>query len=95
MYQSFDGQELYPSIEEKAAALLYFTIKKHPFVDGNKKIGALLFIVFLAKNQLLYTFEGKKRIDDATLTALTLLIASSEASEKTMLLKLIAHFLQD
>lgn len=95
VYQSFDGQELYPSIEEKAAALLYFTIKNHPFVDGNKKIGALLFIVFLAKNQLLYTFKGKKRIDDATLTALTLLIASSEASEKTMLLKLIAHFLQD
>lgn len=95
MYQSFDGEELYPSIEEKAATLLYFTIKNHPFIDGNKKIGALLFIVFLAKNHILYTPQGKKRINDATLTALTLLIASSEASEKAMLLKLITNFLQD
>lgn len=95
IYQTFDGQELYPSIEEKAAALLYLTIKNHPFIDGNKKIGAFLFVLFLAKNNYLYTKDWEKRIEDNTLVALTLLIATSEKSEKDMLLKLVANFLLD
>ncbi|MCX6824257.1 MAG: virulence protein RhuM/Fic/DOC family protein [candidate division SR1 bacterium] len=93
--QTFDKKELYQSIEEKAAALLYFTIKNHPFTDGNKKIGAFLFVFFLAKNTYLYRSNGEKRIDDNTLVALTLLIATSENSEKDMLLKLVANFLID
>lgn len=95
IYQTFDRKELYPSIEEKAAALLYFTIKNHPFVDGNKKIGAFLFVLFLAKNNHLYTKDWGKRIEDNTLVALTLLIATSEKSEKDMLLRLVANFLLD
>jgi len=93
--QTFDKQELYPSVEEKAAALLYFTIKNHPFVDWNKKIWAFLFVFFLAKNKCLYRSNGEKRIDDNTLIALTLLIATSENSEKEMILKLVANFLLD
>lgn len=93
--QTFDKQELYPSIEEKAAALLYFTIKNHPFADGNKKIWAFLFVFFLAKNTCLYRSNGEKRIDDTTLVALTLLIATSEDSEKDMILKLVVNFLLD
>lgn len=93
--QTFDRKELYSSIEEKAAALLYFTIKNHPFIDWNKKIWAFLFIFFLAKNKCLYHSNGQKKIDDNTLVALTLLIATSENSEKEMILKLVANFLLD
>lgn len=93
--QTFNKQELYPSIEEKAAALLYFTIKNHPFIDGNKKIWAFLFVFFLAKNKRLYRSNGEKRIDDNTLVALTLLIATSETKEKDMIVKLVANFLLD
>ncbi len=93
IYQTFDKQELYPSIEEKAAALLYFTIKNHPFADWNKKIWAFLFVFFLAKNKCLYKSNGDKRIDDNTLVALTLLIATSDKNEKNMILKLVANFL--
>ncbi len=93
--QTFNKQELYPSIEEKAAALLYFTIKNHPFIDGNKKIWAFLFVFFLAKNKRLYRPNGEKRIDDNTLVALTLLIATSETKEKDMIVKLVANFLLD
>lgn len=93
IYQTFDKKELYPSIEEKAAALLYFTIKNHPFADGNKKIGAFLFVFFLAKNKYLYLKDWSKRIEDAVLVALTLLIATSDKNEKDMILKLIANFL--
>jgi len=95
IYQTFDGKELYPSIEEKASALLYFVIRNHPFVDGNKKIWAFLFVFFLAKNKHLYRKNGNKRIEDTTLIALTLLIATSENGEKDMILKLIANFLLD
>lgn len=93
IYQTFDWVDLYPSIEEKAAALLYFTIKNHPFVDGNKKIWAFLFVLFLAKNKYLYRKDWSKRIEDTTLIALTLLIATSESGEKEMILKLVASFL--
>lgn len=93
VYQTFDGEELYPSIQEKAAALIYFVIKNHPFADGNKKIGAFLLLVFLAQNNYLYRDDWTKRLDDDTLIALTLLIATSESGEKEMILKLVASFL--
>ncbi|HKL44524.1 MAG TPA: Fic family protein [Candidatus Absconditabacterales bacterium] len=95
VYLTFDGQELYPSIQEKAAALIYFIIKNHPFADGNKKIGAFLLLVFLAQNNYLYRANGSKRIDDDTLIALTLLVATSESGERDMILKLVASFLSD
>ena len=93
IYQWFDWVELYPSIQEKAAALMYFTIKNHPFSDWNKKIGAFLLLVLLWKNNLLYHKDGSKIIDENTLTALTLLVATSEASEKDMIIKLIVNFI--
>lgn len=93
IYQKFDGQELYPSIEEKAAHLLFFIVKDHPFIDGNKKIGAFLFLRFLAKNNCLYTSAGTKKIDDHTLVAITLLVASCESSQKEMMIKLIVNFI--
>ena len=77
IYQTFGGEELYPSIEEKAANLLYFVVKNHAFSDGNKRIGAALFIAFLAGNHALYRGDGSKRIADNALVALTLLIAES------------------
>ena len=93
IYQQFDGQELYPSVEEKAAHLLFFIVKDHPFIDGNKKIGAFLFLRFLAKNNCLYTSAGTKKIDDHTLVAITLLVASCESSQKEMMIKLIVNFI--
>lgn len=95
VYQTFDWQELYPSIQEKAAALIYFVIKNHPFADGNKKIWAFLLLVFLAQNNYLYRTNWDKRIDDDTLIALTLLVATSESGERDMILKLVASFLSD
>ena len=94
IYQSFDWVELYPSIQEKAAALMYFTIKNHPFSDWNKKIWAFLLLVFLWKNQLLYRDDWSKIIDENTLTALTLLVATSNPNEKDMIIKLIVNFIQ-
>jgi prophage maintenance system killer protein len=93
IYQQFDGQELYPSTEEKAAHLLFFIVRDHPFADGNKKIGAFLFLRFLAKNNCLYTSSGTKKIDDHTLVALTLLVASCDSSQKEMMIKLIVNFI--
>lgn len=94
IYQSFDWIELYPSIQEKAAALMYFTIKNHPFSDWNKKIWAFLLLVFLWKNKLLYRDDWSKIIDENTLTALTLLVATSDPNEKDMIIKLIVNFIQ-
>jgi len=94
IYQSFDWVELYPSIQEKAAALMYFTIKNHPFSDWNKKIWAFLLLVFLWKNNLLYLDDWSKIIDENTLTALTLLVATSAPNEKDMIIKLIVNFIQ-
>ena len=91
--QSFGGADLYPSIEDKAANLLYFIIKDHPFSDGNKRSASFLFIYFLDKCDYLYKSNGEKKINDNALTTLTLLIASSDPKEKDILIKLIKHLL--
>lgn len=93
IYQSFDGKELYPTVAEKAANLLYFIIKDHPFYDGNKRIGALLFIVFLTINDFHLTESGETKISDRALTALALLIAESEPSEKELIVSLTRKLL--
>ena len=84
IYQSFDGKDLYPSLEEKAANLLYFVTKNHSFSDGNKRIAATMFLYFLDKNGALFV-EGSKRIADFTLVALTIMIAESKPEEKEMM----------
>jgi len=93
IYQTFGKKELYPSLEEKAAHLLYFIIKDHPFVDGNKRIASFLFIYFLDKNDFLYRKTGEKKINDNALTALALLIAVSDPKEKDKLIKIITNLL--
>ena len=93
IYQTFAGKELYSSLEEKAAHLLYFIIKDHPFVDGNKRIASFLFVYFLDKNDFLYKNNGEKKINDNALTALALLIAVSKSSEKEKFIKLITNLL--
>lgn len=89
IHQTFGGQDLYPSIEEKAANLLYFVIKDHPFTDGNKRIGSFLFLLFLQMNGLL----GKKYFDNKALVALTLLTAASDPGQKDLLIRLIVNLL--
>lgn len=91
--QTFNKKELYPSIEEKAAHLLYFIIKDHPFVDGNKRIGSFLFVYFLDKNKYLYRETGEKKINDNALTALSLLITVSDPKEKDKLIRIITNLL--
>jgi prophage maintenance system killer protein len=93
IYQTFGGDELYPSIEEKAANLLYFVVKNHAFSDGNKRIGAALFIAFLAGNHALYRGDGSKRIADNALVALTLLIAESRPQDKETIVKVIVSLI--
>lgn len=93
IYQTFDGTELYPSVEEKAAMLLYLVVKNHSFVDGNKRIAATLFLWFMQNNGILYNQNGSKRISDGTLVALTLMIAESRAEEKDMILKVIVNLI--
>lgn len=94
IYQSFDGEDLYPTAEQKAAHLLYFVVKNHSFSDGNKRIAAYLFLLFLEKNGLLYTEEGNKTIVDPTLVAITLMIAESQPGDKDMMIKVVVHLLQ-
>ena len=94
IFQSFDGRELYPSVQEKAANLLYFVIKDHPFYDGNKRIGSLLFILFLTINDCHLTESGETKISDRALTAIALLIAESEPSEKGLIVSLVCKLLQ-
>ena len=91
--QSFDGQDLYPSLEEKAGHLLYFLVKNHSFVDGNKRIAAALFLWFMEKNRALYDKDGKKRIADNALVAITLMIAESHPAEKETMVKLIVNLI--
>lgn len=91
--QTFGKKELYPTIGEKAANLLYFILKNHPFVDGNKKIGALLFLYYLEKNKALFK-RGQKTINDDTLTALILLMIMSNSKEKDNLIKITTNFLK-
>ena len=95
IYQTFGGVELYPSIEDKASHLLYFIIKDHPFSDGNKRSASFLFIYFLDKCDYLYKENGEKKINDNALTALTLLVASSDPKEKDIMIKLIKHLIFD
>jgi prophage maintenance system killer protein len=91
--QTFDGRELYPSIEEKAAHLLYFLVKNHSFADGNKRIAAALFLWFLEKNKALYNPDGSKRIADNALVAMTLLIAESNPEEKDVLARVVVNLI--
>ncbi|MCK4609397.1 MAG: virulence RhuM family protein [Gammaproteobacteria bacterium] len=91
--QSFDGKDVYPSLEEKAANLLYFLVKNHSFVDGNKRIAAVLFLRFLEKNEILYHDDGKKRIADNALVAITLMIAESRAEEKAVITAMVANLI--
>ncbi len=93
--QSFGGHALYPSVEEKAAHLLYFVIKDHPFGDGNKRIGSLLFIIFLARNNHLFTKNGERKINDVALVALALLVAESKPNQKDAMVKLVVNLLKD
>jgi len=94
LYQTFAKKELYKTIEEKAAHLLYLAIKDHPFTDGNKRIAAFLFIYFLYKNNYLYKKNGDKKINDNTLVALVLLITISHSEEKDTMIKMIANLLE-
>ena len=93
IYQTFGGVELYPSVEEKAAMLLYLVTKNHSFSDGNKRIAATLFLWFLDKNKVLYRPDGSKRIADNTLVALTLMIAESRTEEKDTMIKVIVNLI--
>ena len=93
IYQTFDGQDLYPSVEEKAAMLLYLVTKNHSFTDGNKRIAATLFLWFMAGNGILYSPDGTKRIADNTLVALTLMIAESRMEEKDMMVKVVVNLI--
>ena len=93
IYQTFGKKQLYPSIEEKAAHLLYFTIKNHSFIDGNKRIAAAMFLWFLEMNNYLYGKNGRKRIADNALVALCLLIAESNPKEKDVIVKLIVNLI--
>jgi death-on-curing family protein len=94
IFQSFEGQELYRSVPEKAANLLYFVIKDHPFYDGNKRIGSLLFILFLTINKYQLTTNGETKISDRALTAIALLIAESEPKEKELIVSLVCKLLE-
>lgn len=93
IYQTFDGQEFYPSVEEKAAMLLYLVVKNHSFSDGNKRIAAMLFLWFLNNNHVLYAEDGHKRIADNTLVALTLMIAESRTEEKDVMVKVVVNLI--
>ena len=92
-YQTFGGEELYPSVEEKAAMLLYLVTKNHSFSDGNKRIAATLFLWFLHNNGILYRKDGSKRIADNTLVALTLMIAESRTEEKDVMVKVVVNLI--
>ena len=93
IYQTFGGQDLYPSVEEKAAMLLYLVTKNHSFSDGNKRIAATLFLWFMAGNGILYNPDGTKRMADNTLVALTLMIAESRTEEKDVMVKVVVNLI--
>lgn len=95
IYQTFDGIDLYPTIEEKAANLLYYVVKNHSFSDGNKRIAAGLFVYFLAMNNKLLNEEGNKRIGDNALVAITIMIAESKSDEKDMMVKLVVNLINN
>jgi prophage maintenance system killer protein len=93
IYQTFDGEDLYPSIEEKAAMLLYFVVKNHSFSDGNKRIAAFLFLWFIENNGILYKKDGSRLIENNTLVALTLMIAESKPEEKDVMVKVVVNLI--
>lgn len=93
IYQTFDGVELYPSVEQKAAMLLYLVVKNHSFSDGNKRIAATLFLWFMQNNGILYNCDGSKRIADATLVAITLMIAESRPEDMEMMVKVVVNLM--
>lgn len=93
IYQTFGGKDLYPSVEEKAANLLYLTVKNHSFCDGNKRIAAFLFLWFMEKNGILYREDGSRLIDNNTLVALTLMIAESRTEEKDVMTKVVVNLI--
>lgn len=93
IYQTFDGMELYPSVEEKAAMLLYLVVKNHSFSDGNKRIAATLFLWFMNNNGILYRKDGTKRIADNTLVAITLMIAESRTEEKDVMVSVVVNLI--
>ncbi len=95
IYQTFDGVDLYPTLEEKAVNLLYFVVKNHSFSDGNKRIAAGLFVYFLAMNNKLLNAEGNKRIGDNALVAITIMIAESKSDEKDMMVKLVVNLINN
>jgi prophage maintenance system killer protein len=95
IYQSFGGQEIYPTLEEKAANLLYFVTKNHSFFDGNKRIAATIFLYFLDCNGILYDEHGNKLLDDHTLVALTIMIAESCPEEKEMMISVIMNCISE
>lgn len=93
IFQTYNGVDLYPSIEEKAANLLYFITKNHSFTDGNKRIAACIFLYFLDKNHILFDKNKQKRIADNALVALTLMIAVSKPEEKEIMIKVIVNLI--
>ena len=93
IYAGFGGQDAYPTVEEKAANLLYFVVKNHSFLDGNKRIAAALFLYFLDRNELLFDGAGAKRLADAVLVAITIMIAESRPQEKEAMVSLVMNFL--
>ena len=93
IHQTHQGKDLYPSIEEKAANLFYLSIKDHPFIDGNKRIGSLLLILFMVENHILYNKRGERKINDTALVALAVLVAESQPSEKDVMIKLMVNLI--
>ena len=93
--QSFDGEYLYPSIEEKAANLLYLTVKNHPFIDGNKRVGSFMFVWFLEKNKYHLKQDDTLKINDNALVTLTLNVAMSKSEDKDLLIKLIINLIKE
>ena len=93
IYQTFDKVDLYGTVEEKAANLLYFIVKDHPFLDGNKRSWAFLFILFLARNHILFDKDWNKKINDRALVAITLLIAESNPKDKDIMTKLLINLI--
>lgn len=91
IYQTFGGQDVYPTLEEKAANLLYFVVKNHSFLDGNKRIAATVFLYFLDRNKALFA-DGRKTIGDSTLVAVTVMIAESKPEEKDAMVALVMNF---
>ena len=94
IYQTFAGVDVYPTVEEKAANLLYFIVKNHSFSDGNKRIAAVVFLYFLDKNSLLYDEKGKKKVDDGALVSLTIMLACSRPQDKEIMINLVMNFIK-